>query len=579
MSCRFTLLARLDRVVRSYTFARDVFKPRTNPVLAPRPKPAPTQVTAKLSCALLLAITPALASAKLATEQTAPTQPAQDPITTIYQQDHEALLWSAFGHPKELAYTAIELLASAGEHGLNPERYATSLLYSRIDQIASDADLAAFDRLLTAAIWSFNEDLRLGNQHQTTRQATPAHTDTQALTALVNAIKQDKLSAHLDAHSPRFASYQQLQEALATYRDYQLMDGWSALPTDLRLTLGERHAAVPALRQRLAMTDALAEDAISSTEFDAQLQAAVMRFQARHQLQTDGEVGPATLAQLNVPVEDKIRALQLNLARLRALPDELPADRIQVNIPEFELRLYRDDIETLNMNVVVGSKRNPTPPMQDRLRHLVFNPYWYPTRNITVNEILPRLKRDPGYLQRSRFELLKRGSKTVVNSESINWQEVEARNFPYRFRQTPGAKNSLGKVKFIFPNKQSIYLHDTPSRSLFSKRVRAFSHGCVRVEKPTELATELMAWDRGWTRAEVLADIGKAKRKLRKFKREMDNYLLYQTVAIRGEPVNFFPDIYRHDRRQQTATAFAPAVAALAPNRDVERTSRSIASR
>ena len=311
------------------------------------------------------------------------------------------------------------------------------------------------------------------------------------------------------------------------------MDGWSALPTDLRLQLGDQHTAIPALRQRLVMTDGLAEDANVSTHYDAPLQAAVMRFQARHQLQTDGEIGPATLAQLNVPVEEKIRALQLNLARLRSLPVELPADRIQVNIPEFELRLYRDDVETLNMNVVVGSKRNPTPPMQDRLRHLVFNPYWYPTRNITVNEILPRLKRDPGYLKRSRFELLKRGSKTVVNSQSINWQQVDARKFPYRFRQTPGAKNSLGQVKFIFPNKQSIYLHDTPSRKLFSKRVRAFSHGCVRVEKPTELATELMAWDRGWTKAEVLADIGAAKRKLRKFREKMDIYLLYQTAAIR----------------------------------------------
>jgi len=561
MSCRFTSLAPAARF----------FRPHNVPgALA---LSLPKLSCAKLSCALLLTLVPAVVSAKPVNPANIPPEPVQNPVTEIYRHADAPLLWSAFGSPKERAYSAIELLANAGEHGLDPERYATSTLYARIEQISSDAEVAAFDKLLTAAIWSFNEDLRLGDtatKKQTKKIIQPDRpVDQNALTALTEAIAEDRLDTHFAGLTPRFSGYKQLQEALATYRDYRLMEGWATLPADMHLKPGDTHTAVPTLRQRLVMTDGLEEEALFSEQFDAPLQAAIVRFQTRHGLQPDGEIGPATLAQLNVSVDDKIRSLRLNLARLRTLPAELPADRIQVNIPEFELRLYRDNAQALNMNVVVGSKRNPTPPMQDRLRHLVFNPYWYPTRKITLNEILPRLKRDPDYLERSQFEMIERGSKTVVSSKSIDWQDVNARKFPYRFRQVPGDKNSLGRVKFIFPNKQHIYLHDTPSRSLFSKRVRAFSHGCVRVEKPKELATELMAWDRGWTKAEVLADIGAAKRKLRKFKQEMDIYLLYQTAAVRDGRVNFFPDIYRHDRNRLTTTTRAPAVAALLPTSPV----------
>lgn len=570
MSCRFTLLAPLARLFRP-DVARGACAPSVSSAFTPS--------IAWMSCALLFSLTPALAQATPAAEPSTASVPLQDPVAEIYRQADTKLLWSAFGRPTESAFNAIELLAGASDHGIDPQRYATEHLYSRIDQATNAAELSEFDKLLTAAIWSFNEDLRLGNDALKSRTNVPAATDPEALAALVDAIKKQELTSHMEAHIPRFERYTQLQEALEIYRDHRLMEGWKQLPADFHLAAGDSHSAVPLLRQRLVMTDGLAENLIFSAEFDAPLQEAIKRFQARHRLQVDGEIGPATLAQLNVSVDEKIRALRVNLARLRTLPAKLPADRILVNIPEFELRLYRDDVETLNMNVVVGSKKNPTPPMQDRMRHLVFNPYWYPTRNITVNEILPRLRRDPGYLQRSRFEMLAFGSKKVVNTQSINWQDVDARKFPYRFRQKAGAKNSLGQVKFIFPNKQHIYLHDTPSRSLFAKRVRAFSHGCVRVAKPKELATELMAWDRGWTKAEVLAEIGSTKRKLRKFKQEMDIYLLYQTAGVRDGQVNFFPDIYRHDRNQLTNRAHAPAVAALIPSGAASPPSRAIASR
>lgn len=548
--------------------------------------PACKKAAARLLCLLALSLTSwqSWASSAAALPPDAPPATASpsappDPVSEIYRQADTALLWSAFGLPKEVAFTAINLLSNASEHGLDPERYATATLYESIAQLDTPEALATFDRLLTAAVWSYNEDMRRGvevnkrpkrkrGKRKSKGQISPEEAEKeeaekQTISALAKAIKQDNLRNHFNALTPRFANYTQLQQALVTYRDYQLMDGWSKLPTDTRLKLGDEHPSVVLLRQRLALTDGLSEDAITSERFDMAVQAAVIRFQARHQLQADGEIGPATLAKLNISVEEKIRRLSLNLARLRALPAQLPGDYIQVNIPEFQLRLVLNHSQALQMGVVVGSKANPTPTMQDRLRHLVFNPYWYPTRKITVNEILPRLKRNPDYLKQSNFEMLERRSKTVLDASEVDWQAIVAREFPYRFRQTPGEKNSLGQVKFIFPNSQSIYLHDTPSKSLFNEPVRAFSHGCVRVEKPTELATHLMAWDRGWTETDVLADIDAAKRKLRKFKQEMDIYLLYQTAAVHGDQVVFFPDIYRHDRRYRNAPIQAPIVAAL----------------
>jgi len=377
---------------------------------------------------------------------------------------------------------------------------------------------------------------------------------------------------------PTFEGYQQLQAALDQHKDYDLLGGWEALPADMLLEPGDSHPAVIQLRSRLTMTDALPEENLGSDIYDEQVQSAILRFQARHGLAVDGEIGPATLRTLNITSAEKIRLIGLNLARLRQLPTELPEDYISVNIPEFKLRLYRDAEEALNMGVVVGAKKTPTPAMRDKMRHLVFNPYWYPPRGITVKEILPKLRRDPSYLKRSGFELL--NGKKVVDANKIDWANVSSRRFPYRVRQVPGKKNALGQVKFIFPNKRAIYLHDTPSRKLFAKRVRAFSHGCVRLEKPQELASALMNWDRGWTKTEVRKDITAKKRKLRKFKEKMDIHLLYQTASVNDGVISFHPDIYGHDHAAKSSPLLAPVVASALPGRQNQPTkNRRIASR
>lgn len=511
---------------------------------------------------------------------------ATDVIDELYAVGKKEVFWSAYGAPRELAYEALEVLQRAPEHGLSPDRYATDELYELIQTAQTDIQLKQFDRLLTAAIWTYSEDLRIGAAHEKVSRKKRANKllvpvgqdfDKAAVKALAGAIVDDNLRPFLESLPPKFASYKELQGVLDTYTDYDLLGGWEKLPEDMHLKPGDEHPAVNNLRYRLIMTDGLAEEAVGSYVYDSQVQQAIQRFQQRHGLAVDGEIGPATLKTLNISSAEKVRRIGLNLARLRQLPKELPKDHIAVNIPEFKLRLIRDTEQALEMGVVVGSRRTPTPAMQDKMRHLVFNPYWYPPHNITVREILPKLRRDPEYLQRSGFELLR--GKTVVDGNKINWKEVSARRFPFRVRQVPGEKNALGAVKFIFPNKQAIYLHDTPQQKLFGERVRAFSHGCVRLEKPKVLASALMNWDRGWSEDDVLADITAEKRKLRKFKERMAIYLLYQTASIVDGVINFHPDIYGHDRSVAKIPEAAPLVAKVLVSPDgPEQTNQRVAT-
>ena len=392
---------------------------------------------------------------------------------------------------------------------------------------------------------------------------------------MLTALQRDGLANFLNDLQPDLPEYVAMQEALEHYRGLALLGGWPEVPQDTRLKPDDKDERVVFLRKRLAVTEP-AYPALGDPEvYDNLLVAGVTRFQQRHGLIADGEVGPATLKALNITATEKVRRIALNLNRLRQLPEVLPNDYIRVNIAEYDLHLVRDGAEVLNMPVVVGSKKNPTPPMVNKVRHLVFNPYWYPPRTISAEEILPRLQREPEYLENQGFDVLR--GREVVDASKIDWHDYNRRTLPYRFRQRPGEKNSLGRVKFIFPNKESVYLHDTPARSLFSQPLRARSHGCVRVGQPLVLAQALMEWDRGWSDNEVREELDKQKRKLRKFKTKMDIYLVYLTARVDEEGVRFPPDIYGHDRPRTDWLEPAPQVAQILD--PIHSTSDAVASR
>lgn len=282
-------------------------------------------------------------------------------------------------------------------------------------------------------------------------------------------------------------SYTSLRRALAYYRSIEQAGGWVSIEEGLSLEPGDRSERVLALRRRLRVTGDLVAR-LESPLFDAGLEAAVRRFQERHGLNPDGRVGSRTLAALNVPVEQRVRQLEINLERRRWLPENLGEHFVWVNIPEFRLRAFLAGKAVLDMPVIVGAPSSPTPIFEDEIEVAVLNPYWNVPESIAVGEIAPRAATDPSYLERASFEILDaRGS--LVSSRDL--RAADLREGRYRVRRRPGPANDLGLIKFLFPNEYRVYLHDTPSRHLFDRYARAFSHGCIRLGRPLELARHL----------------------------------------------------------------------------------------
>jgi murein L,D-transpeptidase YcbB/YkuD len=340
----------------------------------------------------------------------------------------------------------------------------------------------------------------------------------------------------LASHEP----YTALRDAILEYRAIARAGGWPALSEGASLTAGDRSPHVRTLRRRLRVTGDLASTEDSSI-FDSELEKAVRRFQARHGLEQDGRVGRKTLHALNVPVEDRILQLQVNLERRRWLPPKLGEEFLWINVPEFRLRVVRGDHEILSMPVVVGAPGSPTPSFAENLDRAVVNPSWYVPESIALNELAPKAVRDPDYLRKADFELLdERGDLLDTGDLELDL----LRSGRHRLRRRPGPENDLGRIKFLLPNPFHIYLHDTPARGLFQRTSRAFSHGCIRVGEPLELAKYLFD-DRF---AEVERNLEAGLERELKLEEPVPVYIVYFTAWQSAERVvHFRDDIYGRD--------------------------------
>jgi murein L,D-transpeptidase YcbB/YkuD len=335
-------------------------------------------------------------------------------------------------------------------------------------------------------------------------------------------------------------SYTSLTEALAEYRAIARAGGWPAIEGGGTLELGNESPRVRRLRRRLLVTRDL-ETEEDSPLFDEAVQRAVLRFQARHGLPEDGRMGPKTLEALNVSVESRIRQLEVNLERRRWLPPKLEDEILWINVPEFRLRVFRGEQEVLSMPVVVGAPSTPTPSFNERLSQAVLNPYWYVPESIAVKELVPKADENPNYLRNANFDLLDdRGE--LMSFESLSPDLL--RSGRLRLRRKPGPFNDLGRIKFLFPNPFNVYLHDTPSRQLFERPSRAFSHGCIRVGEPLELAKYLF----GDRFSELERDLTTGEEKVLKVADPVPVYIVYFTAWRSADgTVNFRDDIYARD--------------------------------
>jgi murein L,D-transpeptidase YcbB/YkuD len=455
--------------------------------------------------------------------------------------------------------TLLDALRRASEHGLNAEDYALGRLDDLRAQIgkapldeAAIARLADFDLLMTAAFLRYASDLSTGRVHpdEIRRDWHTNPSEIDPLAKLDGGLANDDLSASLEALLPPHPGYARLREALRGLREVAAAGGWPAIPDGPKLETGSRGPRVTRLRQRLLGAGA---ETNAGDLFDEALAEAVRRFQDQHGIEPDGKAGADTLAELNVTVEQRIRQVELNLERWRWIPRQLGDPHVLVNIPGFDLELVRHGDVVWRTRVVAGTSFTPTPVFSDQIVDIVVNPPWNVPESIAGKEYLQELRDDPKAFERRGFRLLEGSGEDarVVELETVDFRALDSSHFPYRIRQEPGPINALGRLKFHLTNDYNIYLHDTPSRRLFERTERDLSHGCIRVEKPIDLAAQLL----DESSQELLRKaLDKTEKRHLPVRPRVPVHILYLTVRVdEAGGLRFVPDVYEFDGPQSAA--------------------------
>ena len=485
--------------------------------------------------------------------------------------------WTGPDGPTPLVDSLLAALRAADREGLRPADYHVAAIDSLRRHLQARADagasmdpraLADFELLCTDAFLLYGTHLLRGRLDPEALVPTWTLDRRRAdLTEhLRSALQSGTVRAALRQLRPPQPGYAAFRRAYARYRRLAERGGWPTVPEGPALEEGVEDERVPVLRRRLRATgDLTGPPASNPFRLDAALRRAIARFQERHGLAIDGVVGPATRAALNVPVEARLRQIEVNMERWRWLPRDLGDPHVRVNIADFWLRVVEGGAPVLQMRVVVGTRYRQTPVFSDRLSYLVFNPYWHVPPRIATQDRLPEFQRDPSLVSRLGFEVLDGWGPDarVVDPSTIDWGRLSADNFPYRLRQRPGPANALGRVKFMFPNRHNVYLHDTPARSLFGRTERGFSSGCIRVERPVDLATYLLRDNEDWTEARVRSEMSRSTERTVVLQQKVPVHLLYWTAWPEDGTLHFRNDIYRRDEAVASALAAPPAPRSL----------------
>jgi murein L,D-transpeptidase YcbB/YkuD len=455
-------------------------------------------------------------------------------VAEIYERRGFALEWTS--------QSADQLARAIGDveaDGLDPEDYLRSPLERARSAAASDAALDAridCDVLETEALVRLLYHLILGKEDPTTFDPNwnfARKLPTSDPVAFVQeVIDSADVYERIEREKPQLDFYRRLKAAYARERERAAAGGWKSLPAGPTLKPGVSDSRIPALRARLVAGGDLAPDGAGAGEsFDPALAAAVQAFQARHGLAADGAVGAGTLVELNVPIAERLSQLRVNLERARWILHDLSPEFVLVNVAGFEVYFARGGAVVWRARAQVGKPYRATPIFRAEMSYLVLNPTWTVPPGILAADILPAQRRDRGTLARKGLEVVDMEGR-VVSADSIDWSTATPRNFRYMLRQPPGPTNALGRVKFMFPNPHSVYLHDTPSRDLFERSDRAFSSGCIRVDKPLELAAFLLEGQKDWDRAALDAAIASGKTRTITLTRRVPVLILYWTAWV-----------------------------------------------
>ena len=477
--------------------------------------------------------------------------PLKKPLLNLYQLRNYKLLWSDGEQYNENAKQLLHVIQQASQFGLDAKDYDAELLQEFIEATSIDPSLLSkSDIVFSHAYMKLASHISNG---KTIDSHSILNSNDALLASLSAAADNNTVQATISDLQPSHSHYRHLIKAIANYKQIEADIDYQQTPIQLSqrsYELGDYSAGIPKLRKLLNLLGDYDQDDFTSELFDEPLMLAVSQFQIRHGLDPDGVLGKQTVRALNTPIWKRIQQLELNLARAQALPDISVGRHLLVNIPAYKLYLYDNQQLTYQSNVVVGKKKHKTPLISSQLTKIVLSPYWNVPKSITYNEIIPALRRDPNYLAKNNMKLLSTDSNQarIINPDSIDWFNLDQANTNFRVRQEPGIRNSLGNIKFIFPNRYSVYLHDTPSRQLFALPRRAFSHGCIRLEDPFGLAETLISDDLGWSKYDLLHLSKQSKSKTVPLSESVPIHITYMTAwADEQGIVNFRPDIYNRD--------------------------------
>ncbi|HET9220716.1 MAG TPA: L,D-transpeptidase family protein [Terriglobia bacterium] len=474
------------------------------------------------------------------------------------------------------ADAALQTLENAASEGLHPEDFGVTELRMKRDALQASADSEQrndFDRRLTYALVRYVSQLCFGrvNPRDVNTEWPAGEKQCDVSRIVHDALQMNTVENLSDQLSPKIPEYSGLKAQLKRYRD--IVDGgvWQSLePGAVKAATADARSVLAA---NLVATGDLQQPNTGESPSAKAVIEALRSFQERHGIEPDGRLGKQTIAAMNVPVPQRIEQIEINMDRMRWIGDSLEPRHLRVNIPGFQLSVHDAGRVPLQMRAIVGSKEDPTPVLKSAIAYLVFSPYWNIPLSIATEELLPKIRKNPQYLRRENIEVVRgSGEKAqVIDPGKIDW-EKSSDNPDYYLRQKPGAKNALGLVKFIFPNPYNVYLHDTPSDNLFGRLTRTLSHGCVRVEKPADLAAYLLQDQPEWTPERIEEAMHAEKETKVSLKTQLPVHLLYWTAWTDAEGhIHFRDDVYGYDEKQRQLTGAGRGAlpAAHAPDIDV----------
>ena len=481
-------------------------------------------------------------------------------VYPFYAQRNFDPIWSEAGRLTELAYEFRFELRQSKYDGLQPASYHLGLIDAFVatvekkeaaKEVLLPKELAELDLLLTDAFFALAEDLELGKVNPERLQARwsiPRKRNALGYDSLLTQASRTRaLRSQLATLYPKTPSYEKGKLLLRQLEERAKEEiNWKSIKTDKTIRPGDVSAQIPQVRDRLAFwgypTVLVPTDA---KMYDSLLREQVLAYQAARGIKVDGVLGQGTLSALNESPTQLMDKIRVNLERMRWIPEYFfQGEAVLVNVPSFQL-VYRKGADTLfTTKVIVGTIKHQTPVFTASLSYLVFSPYWNIPPSIARNETLPAIRKNSGYLQRNNMEVVNAAGQPISSSQ-VNWN---AKPFPYLIRQKPGESNALGQVKFMFPNPNNVYLHDTPAKQLFEQDVRTFSHGCIRMQQPRDFAELLLKNKGDWTSEKVGLAMGQGKEEIVNLPYKIPVGIVYFTFLVDagGQP-RFFADVYRRD--------------------------------